>query len=50
MKSISNKDYHQTQRLLRHFADRPATNVREAEAARQAKQLLRKWQRKDAKR
>jgi len=44
---ISNSDYHTARRLLRHLATTKGQTLREENAARQAGQLLRKWERKD---
>lgn len=42
---ISNSDYHTARRLLRHLSTTKGTTLREENAARQAGQLLRKWDR-----
>ena len=42
---ISNSDYHTARRLLRHLSTTKGSTLREENAARQAGQLLRKWER-----
>lgn len=47
MKSLSNSDYNQTLRLLRHLSNIKGDSLKEREAARKAGLLVRKLERKN---
>ena len=50
MRTISNEDYARAIRLLRSFSRTDAITLREFEERRQARRLLRKWERAEKRR